>query len=1067
MKLTLALVFVILLQTKASIYAQRVSINVKNASVMEVLKGVKSQTNYDFLYDDEILTNARPISLRLTNAPIYEVLDKCFRGLNIEYTIVNTTVLIKSKRVFVKPSPLPFPISGSVTDNKGSPLQGVTVKIKNSGADTQTDLKGAYTITVPDSNAVLVFSSLGFATLERPVRGFTRLNIVLEPVATSLAEVAIVSIGYGTLDKREVTSAVTHISAAELLSVGGNNALMSLQGKVAGLSITNTQTANPNSGPSIQLRGVSSRNAGLGPLFLINGVPTDNIDNLNQNDIESIDVLKGGAASAIYGTRGSNGVIIITTKKGGDQSYAAYDGYATYDQPTNELSVLSAEEFLAHNRGTNFGGTTDWFKEVAKDKAISYKHTFSLSGGSAKTNYRLSLDYRNAEGLELRSSRKEYGGRLNLSHTSGNNLYAVNISIAPRFYKSANSAGGGFSQGLTLNPTYTVMDPANPIRYRNITVGFNGAYNPVEEANTILSGNEGKFMDWSGSFKLNLVKGLYTQITLGSQNNDNFGFGFTPSYNTALINSNGGRNLANRNYNKGEQKSLEWIGNYSRQFGDHDIKLLGGYSYNYFTGSSLSASNQGLPSDVLTYNNLGSGAYNLLVGVNGVGSSKDDSKLIGFFSRLNYDFGKKYFLSASVRKEGSSKFGYNHKWGYFPAASIGWRVNGEHFFPQVSWLDDLKLRADYGVTGNQNFGNYLSLDTYGGYGYYLYNGISYQVWGPSQNTNYDLRWERSVNFNAGLDFGMLNNRISGSFNYYIRTNKDLLGSYNVSVPPNVQTTTFVNVGTMKNSGFEIQLNGGVLSREKFKYDVSFSGATNANKFVSFSNDVYKGQAFQEMAGLPAPGSPGASQRLEEGRRIGSFFMLRSAGIDATGRLLVYDRTGNIIPGNRATVNDKQYVGNGLPQFTASMGHHFAYRNIDLSINLRGAFGYDLFNTAAFYLGTPVTQSGSNVLTSAYDGGKYSVLTNSETYSSLSDYFLEPGDFVKIDNITAGINLKSPVKYISSARVYLTGRNLYTFTKWTGGDPEYIQVNGLTPGINTSLSYYPSSLQILAGLQLRF
>jgi hypothetical protein len=272
---------------------------------------------------------------------------------------------------------------------------------------------------------------------------------------------------------------------------------------------------------------------------------------------------------------------------------------------------------------------------------------------------------------------------------------------------------------------------------------------------------------------------------------------------------------------------------------------------------------------------------------------------------------------------------------------------------------------------------------------------------------------------------------------------------------------------MKNSGLELQVNGTLISKAHFNYKVSFAGATNNNKFVSFSNDTYQGQKFSDLVFMPGPGSPGSAQRLQEGRRIGSFYMLRSAGLDATGRLLVYNKAGKIIPGNLASTDDKQFVGNGLPKFTASFGNTVTYKNVDVSLYLRGAFGYQLFNTVAFYAGTPVTQSGANVLASAYEGGKYAALTNPETYSSMSDYFLEQGDFVKIDNLTIGYNFKSPVKQINSGRLYLTGRNLYTFTKWTTGDPESINVNGLTPGINSTLSYYPSTLQVMLGLQLKF
>lgn len=972
-------------------------------------------------------------------------------------------------------------VTGIITDSAGAPLELASITVKNTKIGTVAASDGSFTLNVPANAQTLVVSSVGFESQEVAVSD-QPVKVILKSSATNLNTVTVVAVGYGTLDKKEVTSAITHLTNKDLSIFGGNNALNSIQGKVAGLSVTNTAPGDPNSGPNIQLRGVSSRNAGLGPLYVINGVPGGNIDNLNQNDIESIDVLKGGAASAIYGTRGSNGVILITTKKGTSQSFAFFDSYASFDLPTNKVHVLSHDEFLEHGRGVDYGGNTDWFDAVSRNFAFNQKNTLQLSGGNAKTNYIVSFDYRTAHGLDLRSTKNEYGARLNLNHTSANNLYTVSFSAAPRFLKSNNSSYGAFNQTITLNPTIPIMDTANPLKYYYINTGFTGSYNPVEELKTVLSGTEGKYLDWNASFKLNILKNLYTQVTLGEQNQDFFDFGFTPSYNTGAINGNAGRNSASRYEKKSDQKSFEWIGNYTLNLKKHSFILLGGYSYYYFVNSGLSGGNQNFPSDVLTYNNLGTGVYNLPIPTNGssgdftfrsVGSYKNDSKLIAFYGRLNYDFDKKYYLSASLRKEGSSKFGYDNKWGYFPAASVGWRITNEEFFPKLSWLNELKLRADYGETGNQDFGSYLSLDTYSGYGYYSFDGTSYQVWGPSQNTNYDLRWEKAQNFNVGLDFQLLENKLSGSLNYYIRRNKDLLGSYNVPVPPNVQPTTYANVGTMKNSGFEIQLNGTAVSTKNFRYDISFAGATNNNEFVSFSNNIYQGQDFIDIVGMPAPGSPGTSQRLQEGRRIGSFYMLRSAGVDATGRLMVYDKDGKIIPGNQATADDKQFVGNGLPKFTASLGNTFTYKNFDLSIFLRGAFGYDLFNTLAFYTGTPVTQSGANVLSSAYGNGKYAALTNAETYSTLSDYFLEKGDYVKIDNITLAYNFKSPIKYITSGRLYFTGRNLYTFTKFTTGDPESISVNGLRPGIatdgngNGTRDFYPSTLQLLVGIQFKF
>ncbi|MET0298860.1 MAG: carboxypeptidase-like regulatory domain-containing protein, partial [Flavitalea sp.] len=468
-------------------------------------------------------------------------------------------------------------VTGTVKSQDDKPVAGATIKVKGGTEGTSTNEQGTFTIQAKRGD-VLVISSVGYESAEIAVGDSNSLKATLRSSASTLEDVTVVAIGYGTLDKKEVTSAVTHLSSKDLLMVGGNGALMAMQGKVAGLSVVNTATADPNSSPNIQLRGVSSRSAGLGPLYVINGIPGGNIDNLNQNDIESIDVLKGGAASAIYGTRGSNGVILITTKKGSDKPRAFYDGYVSFDSPTNELKVLNRDEYLAKNRGVDFGGNTNWFDAVSRNQATSTKHTLQFSGGNSKTNYLLSMDYRNAKGLELRSSKEEYGARLNLNHTSANNLYSVNVTIAPRYFKSNNADYGAFSQGITLSPTIPVMDTTDPNKYFNIRTGFTGSNNPVEQLNTVLSGSEGKYLDWSGSFRLNLLPSLYTQVTVGQQTQDFFRFGFTPSYNTSLINANGGRNTASREYVKNDQKSFEWVGNYSLNAGRHGVKLLGGYS---------------------------------------------------------------------------------------------------------------------------------------------------------------------------------------------------------------------------------------------------------------------------------------------------------------------------------------------------------------------------------------------------------------------------------------------------------------------------------------------------------
>jgi TonB-linked SusC/RagA family outer membrane protein len=969
-------------------------------------------------------------------------------------------------------------IGGKVIDSTTtSPVPGVTVRIGGTRTGTTTDANGVFKLTLTATARELIFSSIDYAPKTVPVTGENTLEVKLAPSSRELNAVEVVSVGYGTINRREVSSAITHVSAAELKSVGGNNPLMSLQGKVAGLSITNTSTADPNSSPSIQLRGVSSRNAGLGPLYVINGVPGGNIDNINQNDIESIDVLKGGAASAIYGTRGSNGVIIITTKKGTGDSKMVYNGYVSWDDLTKKPDVLTADEFRKFRvgatptpQGIDYKGNTDWMKSVTRSPAYGQKHTVQISGGTANDNYFASGDYRNANGIDLRAYKKEYGARLNVNHNSKDNVYTVSLNVAPRYMHTSNADQGNFNNAITLNPTLPIYDSTGG--YRFINTGF-FANNPVENARLIKSEAEIKELDMSGSLKVNILKNLSSTVTISGIKSSYKNLFFTPSTLTTVVNDNRitKTNYASQEQQDNDQKNIEWLFNYAANFKRNHFKLLGGYSYSYFNYQQFSANNYDFPFDTFLWNNLNSGTWNGGDKGNGQGatsSTQNDSRLAAFFGRVNYDFDNKYILTASIRREGSSKFGADNKWGNFPAVSAAWRISEEGFLKdKFSWLNDLKLRADYGVTGNQDFDNYKSMLLYGGYGYYPFNGITYQVYGPSQNINPNLSWEKAINFNAGIDFEIFN-RISGSLNYYVRTNKDLLGNYNVPLPPNPQSQTFTNVGTMKNSGLELQLSAQVVKKADLSYNISFTAALNNNNFVSFSNKLYQGAPFQDVAGLPSPGSPGNIQRLQEGHRIGDFYMYKSAGVDETGTLLVYKKDGTVVTANKANNDDKQFVGNGLPKFSGSFGNSINYKHWDLNVFFRGNFGYKLFNMQAFYIGTPATQSDANTLRSAYDPkSKYSKLTNSSTTSLASDYFLESGSFVKIDNVTLGYSREVNSKFLHAFRVYAAASNLHTFTGFKGGDPDLYPVNGLTPGVQGNLNFYPATIQVLAGLQVTF
>lgn len=963
-------------------------------------------------------------------------------------------------------------VTGTVTDPGGEPLVGVSVKAGATGAIT--DIDGKYSVDVPSSGTIS-FSYVGFETIMEKVNGRKTINVTLKEKNDVLNEVVV--IGYGTMDKKELTSAISHVGEKDFLTISSLDPSMMIQGKVAGVSITNTGAGDPNNQASIQIRGVSSRSAGLGPLVVIDGVPGGNLTNINPNDIASFDILKDGAASAIYGTRGSNGVIVVTTKKGTKDGnmHTSYSGMASWDVIKNELKMMNADEYRDvrlgwGDTGVDLGGNYDWLDGVSRT-GFTTQHTLSMSGGNAQSNYRVSVDYRNAHGIDLRSKREEYGARASMMHTTKGGLFTLTANVAPRIIYRDQADWSVFKDAIEANPTTPLMDPENPARYYNFQGQVVGS-NPVERQKLEKDHGDTKLLDWDGTVKLNLLplllkdgKGnhnLSTQVMFADHQYDNNNSWFRPSTSTICIN-NGHDGEASRSYSKERQYVLEWLTNYTGTFGKHNVKGMAGYSYQYSQYEGLSNENKDFPNDGLTYNNMGTGEYAKEEGKVLMGSYKNDCKLIAFFGRVSYDFDGKYMFTASLRHEGSSKFGVDNKWGNFPAVSAGWRISQESFMKDIKWINDLKLRADYGVTGNQDFGSYNSLNTMTGFGYYYYNGKYFQVWGPSKNVNLDLKWEKGKNWNIGIDFSLFNNRVYGSFNYFNRKQQDLLGNYKVSVPPYLFDETFVNVGTMKNTGFEFDINVKAVTTKDFSYDFNVVGATMSNKFVDFSNSQYVGQDYYDVAGTSDPYPYYYLQRIQKGKSIGNFYMWKYAGHTTDGEWLVYDKDGDIIRASQASDADRQKVGNGMPKFTMSTSHNFRYRNFDLSLFFRGAFGYDIFNIHDFYYGT--RNFTGNRSHKAY-GKNFQISGTANPV--VCDYFLEKGDYLKLDMMTLGytINPKS-CRFLDRVRLYGTMKNVFTLTKFSGVDPSTYQVNGLTPGAQGSRTYFPSTRQFIVGLQVDF
>ena len=576
-----------------------------------------------------------------------------------------------------------------------------------------------------------------------------------------------------------------------------------------------------------------------------------------------------------------------------------------------------------------------------------------------------------------------------------------------------------------------IYDSESANGYYRFPSGTEGS-NIVEQLNEEENGTEIKLLEWNATAAVNLLPlfnpknpdmVLKSQVTISQYQVDKFNGWFTPSTYGSNVND-GVTGKASRDFDKSTTNNLEWVTNFSTRIKNHQIRAMVGYSYNYGVNSGMSAENWNFSSDGLTYNNLGSGLE----------AAKDGKTMMGSYKN-------------------------DHN---FPAVSVGWRISDEKFMKGLSWIDDLKVRYDYGVTGNQEIGNYNSLATYRAFGWYQYNGNRFHVWGPSKNTNSELRWEKGHNQNVGLDFSLFSHKVTGSFNYFHRKQSDLLGDYSVPVPPNLFSTIYTNVGTLRNTGFELDVTVNAVRTKDFTYSFTLVGATNNNKFVSFSNDIYKGQKYYSTCSMANPNNPGYLQRIEEGERIGNYFTYRYAGVDKKGDWLIYDKKGNVIPVAQGTEEDKSVTGNGLPKFTGSMTHNFTYKNFDLSVALRGAAGFDIFNVHDFYFG--LQSMTTNQLTTAYS--KNAHITTGKNV--ITDYFIEPGDYLKIDNITLGYTMNLNKKYIEKIRLFGTANNLYTFTKFTGVDPSTYEVNGLTPGtFGGGYNYYPSAFQFILGLQVSF
>lgn len=956
-------------------------------------------------------------------------------------------------------------VSGRVTDAAGEPLVGATVVVVGTTTGTTTDIDGNYAINAPAAGQ-LKFSYIGYAEQTVEIGTQSVINITLQDDSQVLKDVVV--IGYGTMEKKSVTSSITSIKGDDLTAgMGGSTIATVLQGKVPGLTISGS--SSPNSSNGFQLRGVASINASQSPLVVIDGIPGGDMRALIQEDIESIDVLKDASAGAIYGTRAAGGVILITTKRAKQGRVSVnYTGEFSIESIRKYPDLLSSSEYVEYGLGEDYGSDTDWFKELTNELPFSQRHTVSLSGGTEAAQVYTSFMAQDQKGIVIGDNRKDYSGRINARFNLFDGLVEVRANAQFREAERDNrNSSGIFKMAFGLNPTIPLYDPENPSDYNVVGNGISGtSFNPAADIMLRTKNGKDQWLLADATVKINLMKGLSLQGTVGIDKRQYQEYTYVSHDHKESI-DNSRRGGASHKFSKDNRVSVEAYANYHRTFAeDHTLDVVAGYSFWQAGGESFSMSNYDFPVDGVGPWDMGVGSY-LTDGRASMDSSKDPrERLLSLFGRANYSYKDRYMATVSFRREGSSKFGPNNRWGNFWAVSGGWRLSNEAFMRDIRWIDDLKIRLGYGVTGNNGFGNGYTTRMYTANDMWPTNGIWQPGYGSVRNINPDLKWEEKSELNVGFDFALFDNRLWGKFDLYYRQVNDMLYNVNAPMPPMVHDTVMKNIGSLENRGWEFELGGDIVRSKNFRYTSSVRLSHNKTRINRLGDDGF----FLDEVTFPSPGNPGTAVRLQNGLELGQFFIYKYAGLDENGKWLIYDKNNEIVPAidgstSNLIAENKHFVGNAIPKVILSWDHTFKYKNWDLSVYLRSWLDYDVFSQVNMYYGL-ANDSQLNVLKSAYTRNR-----NIKDEKILCDYWLDDGSFLKIDAINLGytLDLRKWTRYIQSAKLYLTIRDLAVFTNYNGLNPE-IDINGLYPGfeyVNDTASMYPQTTRFTLGVQITF
>lgn len=955
-------------------------------------------------------------------------------------------------------------VTGKVIDDLGEPVIGANVIVKGTTTGVVTDLDGNFSLNVNDiKKNVLVISFVGYNTVEEPLRGRTKVGIKLESSVINLGEV--VAIGYGTQTRRQITGSVANVSEEQFNKGLTRDASDLLQGKVAGLTIT-SGSGDVTRGSQIRLRGTSTLQNDQGPMIVIDGVPGGDMSTVAPDDIESISVLKDASSAAIYGSRAAGGVILITTKRGsGSKTQVSYNGYVTIDNVANKPDLLNAQEWRDANKQLGndisvfdkYNADTDWFDEILRT-GFSQSHSLSLSGGSSKSNYRASYTFLDRNGISRDNSMTRHNFRFQFQQRAINDRLRISLTGSASLTDMSMPNGTNFIHAYVMSPVLPVYNPDG-----TYMTAFNAEYdqgNPVQNMELNYRNRSNNYFYGQGDIQFEIIEGLNAKVSLyKSRNAGDYSRWDDPRTSIGL----GDNGLAQRSSNTSNRELMEWTLDYDKTFNEvHKVNALLGYSWenNEFASQYAQVTNFAVTS---------MGADNLQTGntlkIGNVTSGRNAYKMISMFARANYSYGERYMITATLRRDGSSKFGADHKWGIFPSASAAWGISQEAFMEDVKWVSDLKLRAGWGVTGNQDgLTPYKSLELYQASGTYFNNGAFLTAFAVSQNANPDLKWEETSMFNVGLDFQLFKGRLNGTIEYYSKQTKDMLYNYSVPTPTYVYGTIAANVGDMSNKGIEVAFNFDAIRTKNFRWTTALNLSHNKNKITKLSNDLYSTD--RVYVGNPwIRGASGVTSHVvEEGYPVGQFFMLKCNGISEDGKFILEDLNKD----GQITDDDRTYCGDAQPDLTFGWNNTFSWKNWDASFFIRGTIGNKVLNN-------PVAAYGNNTYISGTNAMKNDMLLKMSESSRVCSYYIEDASFARLDNMSIGYTFNTKnINWLQKARVYAAAQNLFVITGYKGLDPE-VEIfrgeasdsnAGLDPGIEPR-NYFPKARSFTFGVNLTF